>query len=71
MIKATKVDGIYTDDPARVSDAKKYDVLRLDEAFRLQVNIMDHAALALAADEQLPIWVCRLHDIDKYGDEHI
>lgn len=71
MIKATKVDGIYTDDPARVPDAQKYDVLHLDEAFELQVNIMDHPALALAADEQLPIWVCRLHDIDKYGDEHI
>lgn len=71
MIKATKVDGIYTDDPVRVPGAKKYDVLSLEDAFRLQVDIMDHAAMALACDERLPIRVCRLHDIDKYGEEGI
>lgn len=64
VIKATKVDGIYTADPLRFPEAVKYDTMSLQDAFEKQVDIMDHPALALAADEQLPIWVCKLEDID-------
>lgn len=67
MIKATKVDGIYTDDPVRVPGAKKYDILTLQEATRLHLNVMDHPAFAMAADERLPLRICNIEDIDLCG----
>lgn len=64
VIKATKVDGIYSKDPLRFADAVKYDTMTLEEAAQKQVNIMDHPAIALAVDEKLPLRVCKLEEID-------
>lgn len=61
IIKATKVDGVYEDDPIKNPQAHKYDKLTLQEAVeRPDIKVMDKAAIALAADHHQPIVVCQL-----------
>lgn len=63
IIKATKVDGVYDKDPAKFDDATKFDALTLQQAVeRPDIKVMDKAAIALAADYNLPLIVCRLLD---------
>jgi uridylate kinase len=57
VLKATKVDGIYTDDPKKNLNAKKYDTVSFDEAIAKNLKVMDATALALCRDQQLPIIV--------------
>jgi uridylate kinase len=65
VIKATKVDGVYSADPFVDTNATKYAHLSRENALHQRVAVMDHPALALAHDERLPIWVCRLDSIFK------
>lgn len=60
IIKATKVDGVYTKDPNKFEDAKKLDVLSYDEAMQEHIKVMDDTAIALAKDNRLPIVVCNM-----------
>lgn len=60
IIKATKVDGIYDKDPAKFSDAVKYDSLSYDETLARRLGVMDATAFALVRDNNLPIIVCRM-----------
>lgn len=55
VIKATKVDGIYTDDPKRNPEAKLYQRLTFDEAIVRNLKVMDATALTLCRDQRLPI----------------
>lgn len=71
VVKATKVDGIYDKDPKKYSDATRYDILSLEEAIQKNVRVMDQAAIALAHDECMPIYVCKIEDIDHINTEHI
>ena len=57
VLKATKVDGVYTADPKRVPDAKRYDSVTFDEAIQKYLGVMDTTALALCRDQRLPIIV--------------
>ncbi len=57
MIKATKVDGIYSDDPKKNPSAKRYEVISFDEAIQKDLKVMDATALTLCRDQQLPIAV--------------
>ncbi len=57
MIKATKVDGIYTEDPKKNPSAKRYEVISFDEAIQKDLKVMDATALTLCRDQQLPIAV--------------
>lgn len=65
MVKWTKVDWIYDKDPMKFDDAVKYDKLYIDEALNKGFRIMDQSAIALAKDEKLPLFVCKIWDIDK------
>ena len=65
MIQWTKVDGIYDKDPEKDDTAQKYDTIWIDEALDKWLKIMDQSAIALAKDEKLPIFVCKLMDIEK------
>lgn len=65
LVKWTKVDWIYDKDPVKFSDAKKYDTLDYQEILLKNLNIMDQSAIALAKDENLPIFVCSIDDINK------
>jgi uridylate kinase len=71
VIKATKVDGIYDKDPKKHSDALRYDSLHLHEVLQKDIRVMDQTAIALAKDEEMPIYVCRIEDIDKITTDDI
>ncbi len=57
MLKATKVDGVYTDDPKKNPEATRYQKLTFDEAIIKNLKVMDATALALCRDQKLNIKV--------------
>ena len=57
VLKATKVDGIYTSDPKKDSTATRYDTISFDEAIIKNLQVMDATAFALCRDRKLPIKV--------------
>jgi len=57
VLKATKVDGVYTDDPNTKPDAKRYKRLTFDEAIVKNLKVMDATALTLCRDQKLPVSV--------------
>ena len=64
VLKATKVDGIYTSDPKKDPSATRYTRLSFDEAIVRRLEIMDATAFALCRDQKLPI---RVFSINKPG----
>lgn len=57
ILKGTKVDGVYDQDPTKNKNAKKYDELSFMEALKNRLNVMDSAAFALSMDNNMPIIV--------------
>jgi uridylate kinase len=57
VIKATKVDGVYTEDPKTHPEARRYQRLTFDEAIVKNLKVMDATALTLCRDQRLPISV--------------
>jgi len=57
VIKATKVDGVYTDDPKTNPEAMRYKTISFDEAIIKNLKVMDATALTLCRDQKLPIAV--------------
>ena len=57
MLKATKVDGVYSDDPKKNSEAKFFKSLTFDEAIHKNLKVMDTTALTLARDNNMNIKV--------------
>ena len=55
VIKATKVDGIYTADPKKDAAAQRYGRISFDEAIARNLKVMDATALTLCRDQKLPI----------------
>ena len=55
MLKATKVDGIYTSDPKTNPNATRFDRLSFDEAISKNLQVMDATALTLCRDQKLPL----------------
>ncbi|MDQ3026705.1 MAG: UMP kinase [Pseudomonadota bacterium] len=55
VLKATKVDGVYTADPLKDKSATRYNRITFDEAFVKNLKVMDATALALCRDQKLPI----------------
>jgi uridylate kinase len=64
VLKATKVDGVYTDDPKTHPDAMRYQRISFDEAIVKKLKVMDATALTLCRDQKLPICV---FSIFKFG----
>ena len=64
VLKATKVDGVFTDDPVKNPDAVLYQELSYDEVLEKELKVMDLAAFTLARDHDLPI---RVFNINKPG----
>lgn len=62
LLKATKVDGIYTSDPAVDPTATRYDRLSYEEALNKRLKVMDSAAFALCMDNRIPIVVFDFFD---------
>jgi uridylate kinase len=57
ILKATKVDGIYTADPFKDPTAKKYDRITYSEALGKRLSVMDSTAFSLCMDNKMPIIV--------------
>ena len=57
LLKATKVDGVYSSDPHRNPDAKRYDRLTFSEAIEKKLGVMDLTALTMCMEQDLPVIV--------------
>ena len=57
MIKATKVDGVYTADPNKDPTAKRYDVLDYDDVLERKLGVMDATAIVLCRENKMPLRV--------------
>ena len=57
MLKATKVDGVYSADPAKNASATRYETLSFDEAIGKNLAVLDTAAFALCREQQVPLVV--------------
>lgn len=57
IMKATKVDGIYSDDPVSNSDAVRFDRISYQEVLEKRLKVMDSSAISLCMDNNLPIMV--------------
>jgi uridylate kinase len=62
LLKATKVDGIYTADPKKDPKAKKFTTLKYEAALEKRLKVMDSAAFALCMDNSIPIMVFDFFD---------
>lgn len=65
VLKGTRVDGVYTADPEKFPDAKRYTKLSFQEAYEKNLNIMDMTAFTLCMENKLPIIV---FDMNKRGN---
>jgi uridylate kinase len=57
LFKATQVDGVYSTDPKKTPNARRYDRLTYDDVLKQDLRVMDGAAIALARDNRIPIIV--------------
>ena len=64
VLKGTKVDGVYTDDPKRNPRAQRYAKISFDEAINKNLKVMDATALTLCRDQKLPINVFNIFKKD-------
>ncbi|HEX4916518.1 MAG TPA: UMP kinase [Limnobacter sp.] len=67
VLKATKVDGIYTADPKKDPTATRFEKISFNEAISKNLEVMDATAFALCRDQKLPI---RVFSINKPGALH-
>ena len=65
VLKATKVDGVYTADPFKDPAATRYAELSFDEALARQLKVMDSTAFSMCRDNDLPIIVFNFSDPDS------
>ncbi len=61
VLKATKVDGVYSADPIKQPDAVKYDRLIFDEILDKKLGVMDLTAICLSRDHILPVRVFNMN----------
>ncbi len=64
VLKATKVDGVYSADPLKVADARRYDRLTYDEVLDGKLEVMDLTAICLCRDHNMPV---RVFEMEKRG----
>jgi uridylate kinase len=68
VIKATKVDGVYSEDPHENPDAERFDRLTYMKALEMRVGVMDATAISLCMENDLPILVLNLwqpHSLER------
>lgn len=61
ILKGTRVDGIFTDDPEKDSTATMYETISFDEVFQKELNVMDLTAFTLCKENNLPIKVFNMN----------
>ena len=62
LVKATKVDGVYSDDPKKNPNAQLFEKLSYDDVLSLNLRIMDHAAISLCRENNIPIVVLNIFE---------
>jgi uridylate kinase len=65
ILKATNIDGIYDRDPRKHPDARRFDTISHDDAFRLRLQVMDLTAFTLSMENEIPIVV---FDLNQAGN---
>jgi uridylate kinase len=60
LIKATKVDGVYSDDPRKNPDAELFEELSYDDVLKKNLKVIDHSAISLCRDNNIPIIVLNI-----------
>jgi len=65
LLKATRVDGVYTADPKKDPTATRYDQLSYDEVIERKLGVMDTTAIALCRDHGLPL---RVYNMNRPGE---
>ncbi len=68
LLKATKVDGVYSADPEIDPNAERYDRLGYLEVLSKDLKVMDAAAVSLARENNIPILVFSIHNADAFID---
>jgi uridylate kinase len=68
LLKGTQVDGVYTADPHKVKDARRFDRLTYLEVLSKDLQVMDASAIALARENKIPILVFSLHNPGALAD---
>ena len=64
LIKATKVDGVFSDDPAKNKSATRYEQLNYDEVLERKLEVMDATAVVLCRENHMPL---RVLDMSRSG----
>ena len=68
LLKGTQVDGVYSADPKKVKDAKRFDRLSYQEVLSRDLKVMDTSAIALARENEVPILVFSIHNPGAFAD---
>ncbi len=65
LLKGTRVDGVYTDDPEKNPDAKRFEKIYFDEVLALNLRIMDSTAFTMCRENNMPVVV---FDMNREGN---
>ena len=68
LLKATKVDGVYTEDPIKNPDAERYEALTYHQVLTRDLRVMDASAISLARENNIPIIVFSIYDKGAFAD---
>jgi uridylate kinase len=68
ICKGTQVDGVYSADPLRVKDAKRFERLSFGDVLAKDLKVMDATAVALARENRIPILVFSIHNSGAFAD---
>jgi len=61
VLKATKVDGVYDQDPVKHPSAKRFDTITFDEVLEKRLGVMDSTSIALCRDQNMSVCVFSIH----------
>ncbi len=67
LLKGTKVDGVYSSDPHKNSDAKKFENITYTDVLQNNLNVMDMAAIALARENNIPIKIFSIREKGNFA----
>jgi uridylate kinase len=68
LLKGTQVDGVYTDDPKKNPDAKRFERLTFHDVLAKDLKVMDASAISLARENAIPILVFSIHNAGAFAD---
>ncbi len=61
LLKGTRVDGVYTDDPEKSADAEKFDIVSFDEVISRRLKVMDSTAFTMCRENKMPVIVFNMN----------